>query len=168
VKGWEIISPSKGRFVATNLRYPQLKALLEMHGAGEPEILEWTALTDSLQGFGLLRYAAGQIPSGAGANDRYELIVIVDLRKNHVVSIEPYIAGEAKAKWEWSQTTVTVTDAEGLTSVHELRPPPVVVQRPREPRPWYDDGGWGRSSGRGYGGGGGGGGGGGLFNWLFR
>jgi hypothetical protein len=143
-----------------------------MHGAGEPEILEWTVLTDSLQGFGLLRYAAGQVPNASATGDRYEFIVITDLRKNHVVSIEPYLGGEAKAKWEWSQTTVTITDAEGLSSTHELRPPPPpVVQRapqPRERSP-YDDG-WGRSAGRGQGwsGGGGGGGGGGLFNWLFR
>jgi tetratricopeptide (TPR) repeat protein len=162
VKGWEIISPSRGRYVAINSRYPQLKALLEMHGAGEPEILEWTVLTDALQGFGLLRYAAGQVPNAPGASDRYEFIVIADLRKNHVVSIEPYLGGDANAKWEWTQATVTITDAEGLSSVHELRPPaPVVVQRPRQPSPWDD--GWGRSRGGGWGGGGGG-----LFNWLFR
>ena len=171
VKGWEIISPSPGRFVATNSRYPQLKAHMEMHGTGEPEILEWTVLTEALQGFGLLRYAAGQVPNGTGANDRYELIVIADLRKNHVISIEPFIAGEQKAKWEWAQTTVTITDAEGLSSVHELRPAPPPVsqqQRQRPSSPWYAED-WGRSGG--WNGGGGGGGrprSRGLFDWLFQ
>ncbi|WP_088348321.1 MULTISPECIES: tetratricopeptide repeat protein [Rhodomicrobium] len=161
VKGWEIVSPSKGRFVALNPAYPQLKVLLEMHGPGQPEILDWTALSEGLRGFGLLRYAGGSLPASSSDAGRHELVAIVDLRKNMVVSIEPHIAGEAKAKWDWSPTGVVVTDAEGVISAHELRPAPKPKPVPvAQDRPWYEDSR------------GGGGGGGhrsrGLFDWLFR
>jgi tetratricopeptide (TPR) repeat protein len=159
-KGWAIISPSKGRFVATNPLYPPLKVLLEMHGDGQPEILDWTPLSDALRSFGLLRYAAGNLPGNAEGG-RYELVAILDLRKNIVISIEPHVAGELKAKWEWSPTGVVVTDAEGVISAHELREAPKPkpeVKQVRE-RPWYDEG---------YSNRGGGGRQRGLFDWLFR
>ncbi len=166
VKGWEIISPVNGRYVATNQHFPHIRVLLEMHGSGEPEIIDWSELSDAMQGFGLLRYAAGQLP-GADSG-RFEYIAIIDLRKNIVLSIEPYQTGSATSKWEWSKTGVQVTDAEGLTTTYELRPP-----RREEPesRDWFDDniwddrrGGWGggRRS-RGYRSRGGG-----VFDWIFQ
>jgi tetratricopeptide (TPR) repeat protein len=157
-KGWEIITPSNGRFVAINPLYPQLKVLLEMHGDGQPDILDWTPLADALRGFGLLRYAAGKLPEGV-AGDRSEFVAILDLRKNIVVSIEPHVAGDMKAKWEWSPTGVVVTDAEGVISAHELReaPKPKPELRPLRDSPWYEDNG-GRGYGRQRG----------LFDWLFR
>lgn len=159
-KGWNVISPSQGRFVATNPLYPQLKVLLEMHGDGQPRILDWTPLSDALRGFGLLRYAAGKLPEG-GEGSFSEYVAILDLRRNIVISIEPHVAGELKAKWEWSPTGVVVTDAEGVISAHELREAP--KPKPAEPkvareRPWFDDSGGGRGYGRQRG----------LFDWLFR
>ena len=139
VKGWEIISPSKGRYVATNALYPQLKVLLEMHGAGRPAILDWNPLSDYLQGFGLLHYTAGKVPDAVSDKDIYEFVAIIDLRRNIVVSIEPYLAGQTIAKWEWSQTGVVVTDAEGVISAHELRPPQPKPQPVAQDRPWFDD-----------------------------
>ncbi len=159
-KGWEIISPSTGRFVAINSLFPQLKVLLEMHGEGQPEILDWTPLSDALRGFGLLRYAAGKLPGGA-ESDRFEFVAILDMRRNIVVSIEPHVAGEMKAKWEWSPTGVVVTDAEGVISAHELREPPKPKPEAKpvsRENPWYEDNGGGRNYGRSRG----------LFDWLFR
>jgi tetratricopeptide (TPR) repeat protein len=160
VRGWDIISPSKGRYVATNAAHPKLKVLLEMHGPGEPAILDWTPLSDNLRGYGLLRYAGGKTPGGSDGG-RYELVAIIDLNKNTVVAIEPYIAGDVQAKWDWSPTGVVVTDAEGVVSAHELRPPkpkpaPPVAQ---DQGPWFGNGGgWdnGRRPRRG------------LFDWLFN
>lgn len=158
-KGWTIISPSKGRFVATNPLHPQLKVLLEMHGDGQPQILDWTPLSDALKGFGLLRYAAGKLPDGAEGSFS-EFVAILDLRRNIVISIEPHVAGEMKAKWEWSPTGVVVTDAEGVISAHELREPPKPKPevKPVRDRPWFDDGFSNRGGGRQRG----------LFDWLFR
>jgi tetratricopeptide (TPR) repeat protein len=163
VSGWEIVSPANKRFIATNPTFPKAKVLLEMHGEGPPEILEWTVLGDFLKGFGLLRYTAGMMPdAGADLKARYEYVAIIDLKRQIVVSIEPYLAGATQAKWEWSKSGVVVTDAEGVISAHELREPPP-APRPEQPqaqqqqRPWYDQyGGGERRRPRG------------LFEWLFN
>ncbi len=163
VKGWEIISPFKGRYVALNSTYPKLKVLLEMHGEGAPAILDWTPLSDNLRNFGLLRYAAGRLPNSANESDRYELVAIIDIRRQNVISIEPFLTGTTEAKWDWSKTGVVVTDAEGVISAHELRAPPKPKPepRPRQRREWYDDDdddyGWERRR-RPRG----------LFDWLFN
>src|SRR5690606_23280677 len=49
VKGWEIINPFSNRYVATNPEYPEVKVLLEMHGEGQPRIIDWTPLSEHLQ-----------------------------------------------------------------------------------------------------------------------
>lgn len=141
VMGWEIINPVAKRFVATNKDHPELKVLLEMHGEGTPEILDWTTLSENLRGFGLLRYSAGKLPDALVEKDRYEFVAIIDLRENVVVSIEPYLTGTNEAKWAWSNTGVVVTDTEGVISAHELRAAPKPkprVQETREPS-WYED-----------------------------
>ncbi|MGF1619289.1 MAG: tetratricopeptide repeat protein [Rhodomicrobiaceae bacterium] len=163
VQGWEIISPYARRFVAVNSTYPNLKILLEMHGEGQPEILEWTPLSDFLRGFGLLRYSAGRLPNtpaDAVENNRYEFVAIVDVNRQNVVSIEPYLAGTEKAKWDWTKTSVVVTDVDGVISAHELREPPKPKPEPRpvqRERQWYDEDNYGgRRRNRG------------LFDWLFN
>jgi tetratricopeptide (TPR) repeat protein len=165
VKGWEIINPVSNRYVATNPEYPEMKVLLEMHGDGQPRILDWTPLSEHLQGFGLLRYAAGRLPNALSDEQVHEFVAIIDLRKNHVVSIEPYLIDGTEAKWAWSQTGVVVTDAEGVISAHELRaaPKPKPEAAPRDDRPWYDDEPWYEDEPRRYrrrpkG----------LFDWLFN
>jgi tetratricopeptide (TPR) repeat protein len=156
VKGWEIISPVRGRYVAINARYPKVHVLLEMHGPGEPEIKDWSILADTLRGFGLLRYSAGDLPNQnktpsswtatsesekKDAHTQYEYIAIVDLQKNITLSIEPYITADGATKWNWSKEGVMVTDAEGLTSAHTLRPAPRHVERSRE-YSWDDEDTW--------------------------
>lgn len=134
--GWEIISPAPNRFVALHEKMPKIKVVLEMHGDGQPELLEWTPLKDTLAGIGLLRYYAGTDKAGK----RYEYVVILDTSRNQIVSIEPYIWGEQKARWDWTETALTVTDPEGVISAYELRKP-----KP-PPRPRYvDDSPWGSS-----------------------
>ena len=125
VGGWEIFHLASGDFTAVNDRYPRIAVPLDMEDEGTPELLEWTPLADSLSGIGLLRYRAG------GENDTaFENVAIVDLGRNQVVSIEPYIAGAVKSKWAWSKTSVTVTDGEGLTTYYELKKvPPVAARR---------------------------------------
>lgn len=171
-KGWKIVSPGGRTYVAINDRYPKLRVLLEMYGEGQAEILDWTPLTETLRGFGLLRYFAGErAVAGSNEKKRYEYVAILDLKKNKVVSIEPFLSGGEKAKWEWGKYEVTITDVDGVPSAHQLRkPPPKVVRRqPRETERdefaidrWFrgDEGRWRRDRRRRRNPT--------LFDWLFR
>lgn len=167
-KGWEIQGLGGGRYVASHPRYNKLRVPLEMYGPGQPELLEWTPLSQPLQGVGLLRYAAGAAtkPDGSSAG-RYEYVAVVDYYRDNVLSIEPFVVGEAKATWEWTRYRVVVTDTEGVASTLELRKEPQsqVARDSEDPfgfdrlfgedRPRRSSGGGGRRSH-------------GLFDWLFR
>ncbi len=85
-------------------------------------------------------------------------MVIIDLARGQVVSIEPYIVGEAKTKWAWTQNAVTVTDTDGLASYYELRK----ADNRAPAGGGYGNSMWGGGRGRG------GGRGPGLFGWLFQ
>ena len=154
VEGWEVFHSALGQYTALNERYARIPILLEVPGNGPAEIVEWTPLKDSLSGIGLLRYRAGE---------KMEYVVIIDLSRGQVVTIEPYILGDAKSKWAWTQNSVTVTDPDGLASFYELRKGADLrapVAR-RDDNPFSVFGGSRR-------GGGGRGGGPGLFGWLFQ
>ncbi len=116
VDGWQVIRSAAGRCTAINERYARIPVLLEAPGDGPVEIVEWTPLKDSLGGIGLLRYRASDKKTAAR-----EYIAILDLSRGQIVSIEPYIVGDAKSKWAWTPNSVTVTDTEGLSSYYELR-----------------------------------------------
>ncbi|MBT3070177.1 tetratricopeptide repeat protein [Rhodomicrobium sp. Az07] len=132
VDGWEIFRSSPGYHIALNERYPKMPVMLETQGAAPPEILEWTLLKDTLAGIGLLRYRSGE----KGALP-HEYVAIIDLSRAQVAGIEPYITGDEKSKWAWTQYAVTVTDTDGLSSVYDLRKPrqeaPVAVRRDENP-----------------------------------
>ncbi len=153
VEGWEVFRSGSGQYTALNERYSKIPILLEVPGNGPAQIVEWTPLKDSLSGIGLLRYRA---------NEKTEYVVIIDLSRGQVVSIEPYILGDAKSKWAWTQNAVTVTDPDGLASFYELRKgvdPRASVAR-RDDNSFSVFGGGRRGGGRG--------GGPGLFGWLFQ
>ncbi|MGA9267420.1 MAG: tetratricopeptide repeat protein, partial [Rhodomicrobium sp.] len=152
VDGWEVFRSASGQYTALNERYSKTPVLLEVQGNGPVQIVEWTPLKESLSGIGLLRYRAGE---------KAEYVVIIDLSRGQVVSIEPYILGDAKSKWAWTQNAVTVTDPDGLSSYYELRKPAEArapVAR-RDDNPFSFFGGGRRGGGRG---------GPGLFGWLFQ
>ncbi len=152
VDGWEVFRSASGQYTAMNERYAKIPVLLEVQGDGPAEILEWTPLKESLSGIGLLRYRSGDKNAGP-----YEFVAIIDLSHGQVVSIEPYIVGEAKSKWLWTQNAVTVTDTDGLASYYELRK--VEARGPaRRDDPFSLFGGRGRARGGGAG----------FFGWLFR
>lgn len=156
VDGWEVYRAATGRFIAINERYPKVPVSLEMEGEGSAEILEWTPLRDSLLGIGLLRYRAGQKKDAA-----FEDVAIIDLYRGQVVTIEPYLRGELKSKWDWTPTAVTVTDHDGLASYYELRKPKVEAPRVANDNPFS----WltGRSGSRERSRGGPG-----IFGWFFQ
>ncbi|MGI8723974.1 MAG: tetratricopeptide repeat protein [Methyloceanibacter sp.] len=176
VSDWVVREPSPGRFIASNPKYPALRADLEMFGSGKPKILEWSLMKDALAGIGLLRYYAGDL--GQADEGSLEYVAIVDLYANKVVSIEPHSWGSNAAQWNWQAVSVVVTDPEGNANEIKLRKPkaarpvarqddswPGRVDRGREPRREGFEGGTreARKGGRR-----GGGGGGGIFNWLFQ
>ena len=180
VAGWIITEPSPGRYVASNTKFPQVQAELEMFGAGKPKILEWKLLKDALSGIGLLKYYAGDFNEGQDSSLEY--VAIVDTRASKVVSIEPHSWGQATAQWNWQAVSVVVTDPDGNANEVQLRKERT---RPAAGPPVARNDFWGfqqqapvargdraarRAARRGGGGapGGGGGGGGNMFNWLFR
>lgn len=137
LQGWRIVKAAGPRYFALNDEYDKLAVPLEVRGEARPKLVEWTALTKTLRGFGLLRYAAGAEPGRAGEGEKaYENVAIIDLRKARVVAVEPYLMRGEKAKWEWAQYGVTVTDPDGVPSAHQLRdePKPKVVRREPERR----------------------------------
>jgi len=168
VAGWVIKEPQPGRYVASNEKYPALKAELEMYGAGQPKILEWKLLKDALTGIGLLKYYAGDF--GDGQDSSLEYVAIVDTRANKVISVEPHTWGDAPAQWNWQAVSVVITDPDGNKNEVQLR-------KVRQRAPARDDF-WGfdrpdtppadnrraaRRGGQAPGGGGGG-----MFGWLFH
>lgn len=173
VAGWVIKEPQPGRYIASNPKYPAIRAELEMFGSGKPKILEWKLLKDALSGIGLLKYYAGDF--GDGAETSLEYVAIVDTRANKILSVEPHSWGSNPAQWNWQAVSVVVTDPDGNANEVQLR-----KARTRAPAPRDDF--WGferltegattpggrRATRRGAGGGERGGGGGGMFNWLFR
>ncbi len=130
VAGWEVYKVDN-RFVAYNERYPKIPVQLEMQGEGVPELEEWTALKDGLAGISLMRYKSGQVKSA-----NFEHVAILDLYKNQVIAIEPFVWGDQRATWAWTPTAVTITDPEGLASVYDLRKakPIEVANQPRRNR----------------------------------
>ncbi len=184
VEGWVITEPSPGRYVASNPKFAQVQAELEMFGAGTPRILEWKLLKDALSGIGLLKYYAGDFSEGQDSSLEY--VAIVDTRANKVVSIEPHSWGPATAQWNWQAVSVVVTDPDGNANEIQLRkarPKPAVAGSPPVARNDF----WGfqqqapvargdraadraarRAARKAQPPGGGGGGGGSMFNWLFR
>lgn len=168
VKDWRVSRNADGKFVATNRRYPKVSLPLEMYGEGAPEILDWTLMKYSLQGIGLLRYRAGTLPGKTAGT--YEYSAVIDLWKGKVVAVEPHSWGEAKARWEWKQASVSVTDPDGVTNEVVLRTAPSDSfgqgEQYYQNDTWWSQGGRPAPSQpaprRPRGGGGG------LFDWLFN
>ena len=159
VSDWVVKEPAPGRYIASNPKYPKLRADLEMFGSGKPKILEWSLMKDALRGIGLLRYYAGDLSEGQDQSLVY--VAIVDLWANKVISIEPYSWGPTAAEWTWAGASVVVKDPEGNANEIKLRKPkPKPVARTMISLAWIPvrpraRGGrrWRRRR---------------LFNWFFR
>jgi tetratricopeptide (TPR) repeat protein len=137
--GWQVFRSARGQSTAIHERYPKMPVLLETRGDGAAEIVEWTPLRDSLAGIGLLRYREQERKGGA-----FEYVAILDISRQAVLGVEPYIAGNAKSKWAWTPNSVTVTDIDGLSSYYELRKPrseTPVVRREQNPFSFFGGGG---------------------------
>ena len=167
VSGWVIKEPAKGRYIASNPKYPSLRADLKCSVLGKPKILEWTLLKDALAGIGLLRYYAGDLGDSRGPAWNMSPSSTPG-QQSHLV--EPHAWGDTPAQWNWQAVSVVVTDPDGNKNEVQLR-------KVRQRAPARDDF-WGfdrpdtppadtrraaRRGGQAPGGGGGG-----MFGWLFH
>jgi len=114
---WMLKKLPNGQYVASNPKYPDLKVPLEMHGDGEPTLLDWKLKKNALRGIGVLRYYAGADDKGG----RFEYAAIIDLWQKKVVAIEPHSLNGKAADWTWQQVAVVVTDTQGTPSEIKLR-----------------------------------------------
>ncbi len=123
---WAILEYETGKYIATHASYDKLKVHLDLYGPNPPQILEWTELNGKYKNFGLLRYEAGS----KNQKQPIEQVSIIDLRKQKVLSIEPYRWGKKIAKWEWGDYDLVVRDREGIENKIALRAPPVRRRAP--------------------------------------
>jgi len=139
---WTIIERQKGNYIAVHPKYRNLKIHLDLYGPNKPKIIEWTVLTGKYKGFGLLRYDAG---SKDKANP-FEQVSIVNLKKQKVLSIEPFRWGKKISKWDWKDHDVEIRDPDGITNKVALRTPPKQRRRPKVTSDsdwlWNDGGFW--------------------------
>lgn len=117
--GWTIMKTGNDRFYAIHSQYTKLKIILDLYGPKTPKILEWTVLTGKYSGFGLLRYDAGN----KNTNQPYEHVAVIDLRRQNVISIEPYRWGDKVAKWTWNPNDLVVKDPDGIENQIALNAP---------------------------------------------
>jgi len=117
LEGWTVVLTGAGQYVATNSDFPKLRLTLEMYGSGEPELLNWQLLHDSLRGVGLMHYYAGNSAEG----ERLEYIAVVDIWAGKVLAIEPGRWGDRQAEWTWTGGSVVVTDPQGVPSRVQVR-----------------------------------------------
>lgn len=117
--GWTIMKNGNGRYYATSSQYTKLKVILDLFGPNTPKILEWTVLTGKYNGFALLRYDAGN----KNTNQPYEHVAVIDLRRQNVISIEPYRWGDKISKWTWNPYDLVVQDPDGIENQIALNAP---------------------------------------------
>ena len=130
---WTITRNHKGHYIASHPDYQTLKVHLDLYGAEAPQILEWTVLNGKYKGFGLLRYDAGV----KDKKNLHEHVSVINLKKQKVLSIEPYRWGKKISKWEWGDYDLIVKDPDGISNTIALRPRPVRKKvRPRDNELW--------------------------------
>ena len=129
---WIINRNHKGHYVAKHPDYPKLKVHLDLYGTKAPKVLEWTELNGKYKGFGLLRYDAGSKEK----NQPFEHVSVINLKKQKVLSIEPYRWGKKVAKWEWGDYDLIVKDPDGVENKIALRTRPAPKTRPKNEELW--------------------------------
>lgn len=129
---WAINRNHKGQYVARHPDYPKLKVHLDLYGPKAPKVLEWTELNGKYKGFGLLRYDAGI----KDKNQPFEHVSVINLKKQKVLSIEPYRWGKKVAKWEWGDYDLTVKDPDGIENKIALRTRPRPKTHPKNDELW--------------------------------
>ena len=140
VANWKVVDRA-GKFFARNPDFAELSIPLEMMGEGRPKLLEWELKKAPHKGYGVLRFAGGQVVSRNGAEET-ELAAIVDVDNGKVLAIQPHRQGTKVAAWTWEDDRVQVAAIDGVTDEFALR-----ATKPREPVASSSNGGGGQSGG---------------------
>ncbi|MEZ5899736.1 MAG: tetratricopeptide repeat protein [Hyphomicrobiaceae bacterium] len=132
IANWNIVS-RKNAFFAVSDDYPNVRIPLEMMGEGTPKLLEWELKKEPYKGYGVLRFAAGQVVGPSGAEDT-EQSAIIDIENDKVIAIQPSRQGKKVAKWTWEDDRVQIASIDGVTDEFPLRLNAPVVAEPAIPK----------------------------------
>ncbi|MEQ1647168.1 MAG: tetratricopeptide repeat protein [Hyphomicrobiaceae bacterium] len=116
---WRVLA-SGDDYVAVNELFPKVRIPLEMMSKGAPKLLDWERKKSPNSNFGVLRYAAGSMQTGA-ANDVVENSAVIDVASAMVMGVVVARMGRLDAKWSWDDGAVTVTGADGLVEEFRLK-----------------------------------------------
>ncbi len=116
---WRVVARGAAYF-AVSADFPELRIPLEMMGTGKPKLLEWDVRLAPHKGYGVLRFAGGQILSKNGPEDT-ELAAIIDIDGAKVLAIQPHRQGTRVAGWTWENDRVQVASIDGVTDEFSLR-----------------------------------------------
>lgn len=125
IERWHVILHGADYF-ATSDDYPQIRVPLEMTGQGLPKLLAWEPQKPPYAGYGILRFAGGQVQGKNGVEET-ESAAIVDINAAKVLAIEPHRQGSRVATWSWDGDRLQIASVDGVTDEYQLRPVNVAV-----------------------------------------
>ncbi len=126
IVNWKVVDRG-GKYFARNSDFTELSIPLEMIGEGRPKLLEWELKKAPHKGYGVLRFAGGQVNGQNGPEDT-ELAAIVDIENGKVLAVQPQRQGAKVAVWTWEEDRVQVAAIDGVTDEFALR-----ATKPKEP-----------------------------------
>ncbi len=117
IDGWRVIRRGT-QFEAVNDRLVRLTVPVEMYSEGTPKLISWDTPAPPHDGFGILRFAAGQLPASSGVLDM-QMGALVDIAAQRVVTIVP---DKQSAKdstkstvWTFEDRRITIASIDGVT-----------------------------------------------------
>ncbi len=119
IESWRV-SAVNGQFVAVHPQFPALRVALEMMGQGKPKLTAWERQKAPNANYGLLQYSAGLLQVGQ-ATETVECTAVIDLASMVVVGMPVTKLGGRKATFDWDDSRLAVTGADGLAEVIPLR-----------------------------------------------
>lgn len=130
---WRVVQRAAGYF-AVNADLKELSIPLEMIGAGKPQLLDWEVKKVPNAGYGVLRFAGGEVLTKSGP-ETTELAAIVDIETKKVIAIQPNKQGLRVASWTWEPDRLQVASIDGVTDEFQLRAPSAVTVEAAPPAP---------------------------------
>jgi tetratricopeptide (TPR) repeat protein len=121
VEPWRVVRRG-GQFEALSDSFPRLAVPLEMVGEGTPKVTSWERKEAPHDGFGILRFTAGEFETARGAQE-IEMAALVDLDQQRVVALVPEKQDGKTTKWSFEASRITIAAIDGLTEEYPLDAP---------------------------------------------
>lgn len=133
IDSWRVLRRGTRLFAASD-DFPRIQVPIEASGEAMPRLTQFEVMRPPNKDIAVLRYNAGQMVGGEGEELHYA--AILDLGQAVVVGIVPDRQGSRSATWNWEDSRLVVTAADGLTDEFPLRggarsTAPAVAQGPR-------------------------------------